>query len=72
MTGRKNSAVGSGIAWLLLPLLGVDAYAGWQLWRVADHWAVKLFSSFSDSLTQLAVILIVNSLAILILALVKS
>lgn len=72
MSKRKKSSPGDSLNWLVFPLLAINTYAGWQIWCAAEHWAVKLFSSFSDSLTQLAIILIVNSLVILILALIKS
>ncbi len=71
MAGAKKNESGNGVGWILFPLLCVNAYAGWQLFRAAEHGAVKLFSSMTDSLTQLAIILIINTVVILVMALLK-
>ena len=54
--------------WVVLPLLALNIYACWRLNMLALNWCVSLFRSWSDGLTQLALIIIVNTAVLLILA----
>ncbi len=71
MGGSKKTKSGSGLGWIIFPLLGINIYAGWLLTRAAEHFGVKLFESPTHSLTQLAAILGINMLAIIVMALFK-
>lgn len=70
MAAKKKTS-GLIMLWIIVPLLCINAYAYWQLTRSAEHWGLKLFSSIGDGLTQLALILAVNTATILILSVLK-
>ncbi len=57
--------------WIIIPLLGINGYAYWQLTKTAEHWGFQLFGSITDSLTQLALILAVNTGVIIVLTILK-
>ncbi len=57
--------------WIIVPLLGINAYAYWQLTKSAEHWGLQLFGSITDGLTQLALILAVNTAVIIVLSIIK-
>lgn len=70
MTAKRKTS-GLVMLWIIVPLLCINAYAYWQLTRSAEHWGLRLFGSIGDGLTQLALILAVNTVTILILSIVK-
>ncbi len=63
---RKNAFRGV-VLFGIIPLLVINSYAYWQLSETAASYHVQLFGSMSDNLTQLAVILAINSLVIIFL-----
>ena len=70
--GNGNKGGNALVGWVVFPLAAVKIYAYWQLSRIADNWGVKLFSSLSDTLTQMAIILAINTVVVLILSMSRS
>lgn len=55
------------VLFVILPLLLINCYAFSQLNSYANSIHVSLFGSLSDTLTQLAIVMAINSLVIIFL-----
>lgn len=63
---RKNKAFKNFALFVILPLMAVDAYAYWRVHKSSEHW-ISGALSFSEPLSQLAVILGLNIAVIMVL-----
>jgi hypothetical protein len=66
----KKKAYRGFVGYIVIPLLIINSYAFWHLYQAAGHWSLSFWpNSISESMTQLAIILLINSFAILALVL---
>jgi hypothetical protein len=66
--GNKSTVFKSFVKLIILPLILVDAYAYWKVHQTSQSWLSGLLS-FSEPLSQLAIILTINIAVIIILLL---
>lgn len=58
------------VGFLVLPLLAVNSLVVWKLYSAAGQWAFAVVPySIDEKLTQMAVLLLLNSLSLVILVL---
>ena len=63
---KKNGAFKIFGLYVVLPLMGIDAYAFWKVHQTSQNFVSNVFS-VSEPLEQLAVILAINILVIMML-----
>ncbi len=66
--GIKRTAFKSFVKFIILPLVVVDGYAYWKINQTSQSWLAG-FLSFSEPLSQLAIILTINIIVIILLLL---
>ena len=66
--GNKRTVFRSFVKYIILPLILVDAYAYWKVKQTSQTWLSGLLS-FSEPLSQVAIILTINIAVIIILLL---
>ena len=66
MAGKKNQAFRTFAVFVILPLMAIDAYAYWRVHKSSEHWLTGAFS-FSEPLSQLAIILGINIAVIMLM-----
>ena len=60
---RKNSGFEAFTIYFIFPLMLIDSYAFWKVHKSSEHWISGIFT-FSEPLSQLAMILAVNIMVI--------
>ncbi|OGV35563.1 MAG: hypothetical protein A2020_07115 [Lentisphaerae bacterium GWF2_45_14] len=66
----KQNAYRGFIGFLVTPILFVNLFVIWKLYRSAGHWAFTVIPySLDEKLTYLAMLLLLNSLALVVLVL---
>jgi len=63
---KRNSAFGALVTYIILPLTLIDGYAFYKVHKSSEHWLSGMLS-FSEPLSQLAIILAINIAVIIIL-----
>jgi hypothetical protein len=66
MARKKNQVFRNFTTFVILPLMVIDAYAYWRVHKSSEHWLTGALS-FSEPLSQLAIILGINIAVIMIL-----
>ena len=66
--GNKRTAFKTFVKYIILPLVVVDGYAYWKINQTSQSWLAG-FLSFSEPLSQLAIILTINIVVIILLLL---
>lgn len=66
MARKKNQAFKNFAVFVVLPLMAIDAYAYWRVHKSSEHWMSGALS-FSEPLSQLAIILGINIAVIMLL-----
>jgi hypothetical protein len=68
---KKTNNVGTIIVVIVLPLLLVNIWAGWKIFRVAEALEIPLLGSVHDGPIQLAALLLINSIVITLLTVLR-
>ena len=63
---KKNQAFRNFVTFVIFPLMVIDAYAYWRVHKSSEHWLTGALS-FSEPLSQLAIILGINIAVIMVL-----
>lgn len=66
MAKKKNIAFRNFGLFVILPLMVIDAYAYWRVHKSSEYWLSGALS-FSEPLSQLAIILGINIAVIMVL-----
>jgi len=66
--GNKRIAFKTFVKYIILPLVVIDGYAYWKIDQTSQSWLAGLLS-FSEPLSQLAIILTINIVVIILLLL---
>ena len=68
---KKKNNTGTFIAVIVLPLLLVNIWVGWKIFRVAEALEIPLLGSAHDGPIQLAALLLINSVVITLLTVLR-
>jgi len=68
---KKGDVFGTFIVIIVLPLLLINIWAGWRIFRIAEALEIPLLGSVHDGPIQLASLLLINCVVITLLTVVK-
>jgi len=64
---RKTAFTGA-VGYIIIPLMAINFYAFWKLKEASGYWAFSVIpGNTAETLTQLAIILAINNVAIIFL-----
>lgn len=68
---KADNVFGTFILIIILPLLLVNIWAGWRVFRIAEALDIPLFGPVHDGPIQLASLLLINCIVITLLTVAK-